>query len=154
MVLQRVLSLVTGKRITKNPHNNIVNPKIPKDKNSFLLPAKVNIGSNIEPNATACLASVVAEFLTLVGNNSIVNIINILYAKRAQKKDASSSPIFMPFLPLPTVTQIILHIPLVLQKVNNEIFLFHLAIKNKVSKFEGINNEALNMTLKIGRAHV
>ena len=75
MVLQRVLSFVSGKMITKNPHNNIANPKIPKDRNSFLLPAEVNIGSNTEPNTTACLVKVVAEFLTLVGNNSIVNII-------------------------------------------------------------------------------
>jgi hypothetical protein len=43
---------------------------------------------------------------------------------------------------------IMLHMPLVVQKANNETFLFHLAIMNKVSKFEGINNEALNMTLK------
>ena len=43
---------------------------------------------------------------------------------------------------------ITLHMPLIIQKANNEAFLFHLAIKNKVSKFVGINNEALNMTLK------
>uniref|UniRef100_A0A2N9HIL0 Uncharacterized protein n=1 Tax=Fagus sylvatica TaxID=28930 RepID=A0A2N9HIL0_FAGSY len=131
MVLQSAFPLVSGKTITTNPHNNIVNPKIPKDRNSFLHPTEVNTGSNTEPNAIACLASVVAEFLTLVGNNSTVNIISTLYAKRAQKKDVSSSPICMPFLPLPTTAQIILHMPLVVQKANNETFLFHLAIKNK-----------------------
>jgi hypothetical protein len=47
---------------------------------------------------------------------------------------ASSSPICMPSLPLPTTTHIMLHMPLVVQKANNETFLFHLAIMNKVKK--------------------
>ncbi len=148
MVLQRVVPLVSGKTITKNPHNNIVNPKIPKDRNSFFLPAKFIIGSNTEPTTIACLANDVVKFLTLVGNNSIVNIINTLYAKLEQKKDASSRPICMHSLPLPTTTRIMLHMPLVVQKANNDTFRFHLSIKNKVSIFVGINNEALNMTLK------
>ena len=104
IVLQRFFSLVSGKMIAKNPHNNIVNPTIPKDRNSFLLPVEVNIGANTEPNAKPCLASDVVKFLTLVGYNSIVNIINTLYAKHEQKKDASSSQICMPSLPLPITT--------------------------------------------------
>ena len=131
MVLQRLLPFVSGKMITMKPHNNIDNPKIPIDRNSFLIAAEVNIESNAEPNTTTCLTNDVAEFLTVVGNNSIVNVSNTLYAKQEKNKDARSSPICMPSLRRPTTTQSMLHMPLVIQKANNEIFLFHLAIKNK-----------------------
>ena len=80
------------------PHNNIGNPKIPIDRNSFLIAAEVNIRSNAEPNTTACLTNDVAEFLTVVGNNSIVNVNNTLYAKQEKNKDARSRPICMPSL--------------------------------------------------------
>ena len=49
MVLQGFLPFVSGETITMKPDNNIDNQKIPKDRNSFLLPAEVNIGSNAEP---------------------------------------------------------------------------------------------------------
>ena len=148
MVLQRALPFVSGKKIRKNPHKNIANPKVPKDRNSFLLPAEVNNGSNTVPSTTACLASDVAELLTLTGNNSVVYISHTLYAKHEQNKDASSSPICMPSLPRPKTTQSMLNMPLAIQETNNEPLLFHLSIKTKDSKFEGINVEALNTTLK------
>ena len=148
MVSQRLLPFVSGKMITMKLHKNIVNPKVPNDKNPFLFPPEVNIGTNTEPRTIACLTKVEAEFLTVVGNNSIVNSINTFNAKEVQKKDASSSPICMPSLLLPTTTHIMLHMPLIIQKADNEPFLFHLDIKNKVTKFVGINNKALNMTPK------
>ena len=148
MVLQRFLPFVSGKMIAMKLHNNIVNPKVPNDKNPFLFPPEVNIGTNTEPRTIACLTNVEAEFLTVVGNNSIVNVINTFNAKQVQNKDASSSPICIPSLLLPTTTHIMLHMPLIIHKANNEPFLFHPAIKNKVTKFVGINNKALNMTPK------
>ena len=148
MVLQRFLPLVSGKMITMKLHKNIVSPKVPKDRNLFLVPAEVNIGTNAEPRTIACLINVEAEFLTVVGNNSIVNIITTFNAKEVQKKDASSNPICMPSVPLPTTPQIMLHMPLIIHKANNDPFLFHLAIKKRVTKFVGINIEAFNMTPK------
>uniref|UniRef100_A0A7C8YX23 Uncharacterized protein n=1 Tax=Opuntia streptacantha TaxID=393608 RepID=A0A7C8YX23_OPUST len=78
IVSHKGIPLVSGKQRTKNPHGIMAIPKTPYDHSSFFLPSHIRIGSNTDPKMAACLTNDVAQFLTQVGNNSIMYISNML----------------------------------------------------------------------------
>ena len=134
IVSQRVSPLVSGKYNTNNPLTITTTPNTPYDKTPLLfLPAEISTGLMVAPNTEACLIIDVAEFLTLVGNNSNVYIISTEKAVFPQKKDNSSNPICRAFHLKLTTTHIMLPIPLINENNRSEVLLLQLPMMKKVS---------------------
>lgn len=150
IVSQIPLPLVSGKQTTNNPQSPTTTPNTPYDTTpSLALPAAASIGLKTPPNTTACLTIERAEFLTQVGNSSIVNISNTLKAEQALKKDTSSNPICNSAHGLkPFSTERMLQTPLRIVKTRSELLLFSFPIRKKATKEAGSSDKAFNVTLK------
>jgi hypothetical protein len=149
MVSEMFLPRVSGKHTVNNPQQNIANPKTPNDQNFFSRPFTTRTGARTPPNTNACRIKASAEFLTQVGNNSMLYIMTMLKHVQALKNDTTSITIctFSGIISL-FRTQHKLQMPLNAVSVRSELRLLILPTRKNVTREDGNSARALNVTLR------
>jgi hypothetical protein len=144
-----VFPRVSGKHAVNKPQQHIAIPKTPNDQNFFFRPFTTNTGAKTPPSTIACRIKASAEFLTQVGNNSMLYIRIMSKLVQALKNDTASIAICIlsGIISLFTM-QNKLQMPLIVVKASNEMRLLILLTRKNVNKDEGTSARAFNVTVR------